>query len=166
MGFLGCLFKNKEKAAMPERVVYSPLKGRCIALSDVNDPVFSEGMMGPGLAILPEEGKLYAPADGEITVAFHTGHAVALKTSDGMEILIHIGIDTVNLEGDGFQTHVTEGNQVKIGDLLVSFDIQKITDAGYDPTTMIVITNAGEFGSLTGESIGNVDVKDRLFSIV
>lgn len=166
MGFWENLMGTKKKAAPAEKVVYSPLNGRVIPLSQVDDPVFSEGMMGPGVGIEPEEGSLYAPADGEITVAFPTGHAVALKTADGMEVLIHIGIDTVKLNGDGFQIHVAEGDKVKTGDLLVSFDIPKITSAGYPTTTMVLVSNADEAGTMTEPASGTVHVKDRLYAFV
>lgn len=120
--------------------------------------------MGPGAAILPEEGSLYAPVNGTITVAFPTGHAVALRSEDSMEVLIHIGLDTVKLNGDGFQIHVAEGDTVKAGDLLVSFDIQKITEAGYPTTTMVLVSNADEVGTMTDPASGTVSVMDRLYA--
>lgn len=164
MGFFGNLIGGKKKAAPAEKIVLSPLKGRVIPLSEVGDPVFSEGMMGPGVGIEPEDGSLYAPADGEITVAFPTGHAVALKSRDGLEVLIHIGIDTVKLNGDGFRIHVAEGDTVKAGDLLVSFDMQKITAAGYPLTTMVLVSNADEAGTMSEPASGTVNVKDRLYA--
>lgn len=166
MGFFGNLINGKKNNPPAEKVVYSPLSGRVIPLKEVDDPVFSEGMMGPGVAIQPEDGSLYAPADGEITVAFPTGHAVALKATDGMEILIHIGIDTVKLNGDGFQSHVSEGDKVKTGDLLVSFDMEKIADAGYPATTMVLVSNPDDAGTMTEPAYGTVHVKDRLYAFI
>lgn len=163
MGLLGKLFGKKEDESV--KVIGSPLRGNVIPLSDVADPVFSEGMMGPGVGIIPEEGKLCSPINGEITVAFHTGHAVGLKTMDNMDVLIHIGIDTVKMNGDGFELHVKEGDKVKKGDLLISFDVDKIKSCGYETTTMIVVSNADEFGKMINETSGPVKVGDNLFSI-
>lgn len=126
----------------------SPLSGKVLLLSDVPDKVFSSGAMGKGLAIDPEKGELIAPADGEITTIFPTGHAVGLTTKDGIEILMHIGMDTVELEGQGFETFVKQGDQVKAGDLLVRFDIEAIKAAGYSVITPIVITNTEHFADV------------------
>lgn len=126
----------------------SPLSGKVLPLSDVPDKVFSSVAMGKGLAIDPEKGELIAPADGEITTIFPTGHAVGLTTKDGIEILMHIGMDTVELEGQGFETFVKQGDQVKAGDLLVRFDIEAIKAAGYSVITPIVITNTEHFADV------------------
>ncbi|RBT59233.1 beta-glucoside-specific PTS transporter subunit IIABC [Enterococcus hirae] len=126
----------------------SPLSGKVLPLSNVPDKVFSSGAMGKGLAIDPEKGELIAPADGEITTIFPTGHAVGLTTKDGIEILMHIGMDTVELEGQGFETFVKQGDQVKAGDLLVRFDIEAIKAAGYSVITPIVITNTEHFADV------------------
>ncbi|EOS7670462.1 PTS glucose transporter subunit IIA [Enterococcus hirae] len=126
----------------------SPLSGKVLPLSDVPDKVFSSGAMGKGLAIDPEKGELIAPADGEITTIFPTGHAIGLTTKDGIEILMHIGMDTVELEGQGFETFVKQGDQVKAGDLLVRFDIEAIKAAGYSVITPIVITNTEHFADV------------------
>ncbi|MBO0481360.1 beta-glucoside-specific PTS transporter subunit IIABC [Candidatus Enterococcus courvalinii] len=123
----------------------SPLTGKVLPLSEVADQVFSSGAMGKGIAIEPEKGELLAPADGEITTIFPTGHAVGLTTTDGIEILMHIGMDTVELNGAGFETFVKQGDQVKAGDLLVKFDIDAIRAAGYSIVTPIVITNTDQF---------------------
>lgn len=130
------------------RNLKSPLSGKVLPLSDVPDKVFSSGAMGKGLAIDPEKGELIAPADGEITTIFPTGHAVGLTTKDGIEILMHIGMDTVELEGQGFETFVKQGDQVKAGDLLVRFDIEAIKAAGYSVITPIVITNTEHFADV------------------
>lgn len=126
----------------------SPLSGKVLPLSDVPDKVFSSGAMGKGLAIDPEKGELIAPADGEITTIFPTGYAVGLTTKDGIEILMHIGMDTVELEGQGFETFVKQGDQVKAGDLLVRFNIEAIKAAGYSVITPIVITNTEHFADV------------------
>lgn len=129
-------------------ILQSPLTGKIVALSDVKDPVFSSGAMGKGLAIEPEEGELIAPADGEITTIFPAGHAVGFTTTDGIEILMHIGMDTVELNGDGFTPHVKQGEKVTAGQSLVSFDIDKIQAAGYSTITPIVITNTNTFADV------------------
>lgn len=123
----------------------SPETGEIVPLSEVKDEVFSSGAMGKGVAIEPTDGTLYAPADGEIALVFPTGHAVGLNTSDGAEILMHIGMDTVELEGKGFETLVQKGETVKAGQPLVKFDIDAIKAAGYPVTTPIVVTNSKNY---------------------
>ena len=126
----------------------SPLKGKLIALSDVKDQVFSSGTMGRGAAVESPEGKVYAPFGGEITVFFDTKHAIGLKSDDGIEILIHVGMDTVNLKGEHFTAHKSQGDRVKKGDLLLEFDEPAIRKT-HDTTTPVVVTNAAEFGKIT-----------------
>lgn len=125
--------------------VYSPLNGEIVNLSDVPDKVFSTGGLGSGLAIIPSKGELTAPADGEITVVFPTGHAIGMITESGMEILMHIGLDTVELNGKYYDVRVEVGQQVLKGDLLVKFDIENIQNSGYNPITPILITNANQY---------------------
>ena len=122
-------------------VLSAPLEGKVLPLSSVHDDVFSKKRLGDGIAITPTKGELYAPVDGRIEMVYNSHHALGMKTADGIEILFHIGIDTVNMEGKGFEVLVQEQEQVAKGDLLVRFDIDKIKDAGFDPTTMIIITN-------------------------
>ena len=110
-------------------------------MKDVPDPVFSSGAMGQGVAVDPAVGKVFAPADAEVTVLFPTGHAVGLKTNKGTEILIHVGMDTVEMNGDGFTAHVAQGDKVKKGQLLIEFDIDKIKAAGHPIITPVLITN-------------------------
>ena len=119
----------------------SPLSGNLVALKDVPDPVFSSGAMGQGVAVDPAVGKVFAPADAEVTVLFPTGHAVGLKTDKGTEILIHVGMDTVEMNGDGFTAHVAQGDKVKKGQLLIEFDIDKIKAAGHPIITPVLVTN-------------------------
>lgn len=140
----------------------SPLTGKVLPLSEVPDQVFSSGVMGKGIAIDPEVGELVAPADGEITTIFPTGHAVGITTTDGAEILIHIGMDTVELNGNGFEILVKQGDLVKAGDLLIRFDIEAIRAAGYSVITPVVITNTDAFADILEldqkEIIANEDV--------
>ncbi|MEE8858096.1 MAG: sucrose-specific PTS transporter subunit IIBC [Leuconostoc mesenteroides] len=127
--------------------VDAPVSGHLIQLSDVPDNVFSTGMMGKGVAIEPSDGTIYAPADGEITVAYQTKHAYGLTTDDGVEILIHIGLDTVNLEGQGFESFVTQGQKVKKGDKLGTFDTNTIKKAGHQIITAIPKTSDSAVGA-------------------
>lgn len=128
-----------------EETLVSPLSGEVVALENVNDPVFSSGAMGKGLAIKPTEGVVYAPADAEVTIAFETGHAYGLKTASGAELLIHIGIDTVSMEGNGFEKLVAAGDKVKAGTPIARFDSNKIAAAGLEDTTMVIVTNTADF---------------------
>lgn len=116
-----------------------------ISLSDVEDDIFSSKVMGEGIAIIPSKGELYAPIDGEISLLFETNHALGMKTANGVEVLFHIGIDTVQLEGKFFKPLVKVGDQVKAGDLLIQFELEKIKEAGYDPVTLAVITNTDQY---------------------
>lgn len=131
-----------------EETLVSPLSGEVVALEDVNDPVFSSGAMGKGLAVKPSEGLVYAPADAEVTIAFETGHAYGLKTASGAELLIHIGIDTVSMNGDGFEKLVAAGDRVAAGTPIAKFDAGKIAAAGLDDTTMVIVTNTADFASV------------------
>ncbi|WP_339285581.1 beta-glucoside-specific PTS transporter subunit IIABC [Paenibacillus sp. FSL R5-0486] len=120
--------------------IYSPLTGKAVALSTINDPAFSTGAMGKGLAIVPEIGEVVAPVDGVVTSLFPTGHAIGLTTNAGTEILIHVGINTVALKGKHFSPVVQEGDIVRQGDLLIQFDIDKIKEAGYETVTPVIVT--------------------------
>lgn len=125
--------------------IVSPLNGELVALSEVPDQVFSTGLLGSGVAIIPSEGKLVAPCDGIITVAFPTGHAIGLVTNNSIELLMHIGLDTVELNGKYFDVKVKVGDSVAKGDVLVQFDIEKIKDSGYNTITPIIVTNTSDY---------------------
>ncbi|WHY55790.1 PTS sugar transporter subunit IIA [Peribacillus simplex] len=131
------LFGKKESVEQ----LLAPINGQVINIEDVPDPVFSGKMMGDGIAILPEEGVVVSPIDAEVIQVFHTKHALGLRTKHGIELLIHIGLETVNLNGEGFEAHVTEGQNVKAGDKLVTFDIDFIKSKAPSIVTPIVITN-------------------------
>ncbi|MGT2753642.1 sucrose-specific PTS transporter subunit IIBC [Streptococcus ovis] len=139
-----------------DEVLVSPLSGEVVELANVNDPVFSSGAMGKGLAVKPSEGVVYAPADAEVTIAFETGHAYGLKTASGAELLIHIGIDTVSMNGEGFEKLVAAGDKVKAGVPLAKFDSTKIAAAGLDDTTMVIVTNTADFTTVEGLAQGTV----------
>ena len=131
--------------ATASAVVSSPLQGKAIALEEVKDEVFSQKILGDGIAVVPEKGELYAPADGVIESVFGTKHAISMKTNAGAELLMHIGMDTVKRDGKGFDPQVKDGETVKKGQLLMKFDLDGIKADGYDVTTPIVVTNADEF---------------------
>lgn len=162
--------KNKQNATtqyQPEKVIIDPVKsgellapinGFVIPLSDVSDPVFSKEIMGKGIAIKPKSGELFSPADGEIIIAYETGHAYGIKTKNGGEVLLHIGIDTVSMNGNGFIQNVKVGQKVKAGDLLGSFDKEEIKKSGFDDTVIIVITNSASYNEILPLS-ENVDIK-------
>ncbi|MDQ8759367.1 PTS system trehalose-specific EIIBC component [Streptococcus ruminantium] len=136
----------KENTATPTTIsLLSPLAGDIKELSQAQDPVFAQGVMGKGILINPSEGSLVAPVDGEISVLFPTHHAVGITATNGSEILMHIGMDTVNLEGKGFTAHVKQGDQVKAGDQLISFDIAMIKEAGLLVETPVIVTNQADF---------------------
>lgn len=132
----------------------APVKGRLIPLAQVKDDVFSSGMLGPGAAVIPEEGCITSPCQGSVETVFPTGHAYGIKTEDGLELLIHIGIDTVELDGKGFSPEVKQGDLVKAGDVLAHVDLDAIRAAGYDPTVILVASSLPE-----GQSLAPVEEK-------
>ncbi|MGQ3378226.1 PTS sugar transporter subunit IIA [Priestia endophytica] len=136
------LFQKKVKTQTEE--IYSPLTGEVISLAEVPDPVFSNKMMGDGIAIIPKEGKLVSPVEGEIVQVFPTKHAIGIKSARGVEILIHVGLETVDLKGEGFETLVKEGQSVKVGDVLSTFDIHFLESKNKEIVTPIIITNTSE----------------------
>ena len=143
-------------------IVKSPVEGTVKDLAEVNDNVFAEGLMGKGIAIEPKVGKVVAPFDGIVEAIFKTNHAIGLKSKDGAEVLIHIGLDTVNLEGNHFKSHIEKGQAIKAGDLLVEFDIDAIKKEGYDVITPVIITNSDNFKDVMAVKNGEVTNKDDL----
>lgn len=148
---------DDDAVAVADELIAAPVSGELIQLKDVNDQVFSAEIMGKGAAIKPIDNNVYAVADGTVTVAYATKHAYGIKTNDGAEVLIHLGIDTVDLKGQYFTSNVKQGDTVKKGDLLGTFDIEKIQAAGYDPTVMIVVTNTMSYGDV--DKLNKTDVK-------
>ena len=140
------LSEAKKSAPLADLVeIASPLSGQVKELSQATDPVFAQGVMGQGVLIEPSQGDLLAPVDGVVSVLFPTKHAVGIVSDQGVEMLMHIGMDTVNLEGKGFTAHVSQGDRVKVGDKLISFDIDVIKDAGYVTETPVIITNQDQY---------------------
>ena len=161
---------QEEEVAAPateraDEKLRSPIVGEVVALSEVNDPVFSSGVMGQGIAVKPAKGVVYAPADAEIAIAFPTGHAYGLKTDNGAEILIHVGIDTVSLNGEGFEAKVSQGDRVRAGDIIGTFDSEVIAANGLDDTTMVIITNTMDYAEVTPIATGSVTNKTRVLEL-
>ena len=151
--------------APQNETIQTPIVGDVVALENVDDPVFSSGAMGQGIAVKPSQGVVYAPADAEVSIAFATGHAYGLKTANGAEILIHVGIDTVTMNGEGFEQKVAQGDKVKAGDVLGTFDSNKIAAAGLDDTTMIIVTNTADYASVTPVASGSVVKGDAIIEV-
>lgn len=145
--------------------VSSPVKGQAVALSTVNDPVFSSEMMGKGIAVVPESDEVFAPVDGTLTVVYDTKHAYGIESDKGAEILIHIGIDTVNLAGEHFTTAKQSGDQVKKGELLGTFDRAAIKKAGYDDTVMVIVTNTANYSDVAPLGKTGVAAGEEIFEI-
>ena len=146
------LFGMKDIEAKPtDEAVFAPLSGKVTEITEVPDPTFSQKMMGDGLAIIPTEGEVVSPVDGEIVQFFHTKHAIGIRSVTGAEILIHVGLETVSMNGEGFEGHVKVGDKVKAGDRLISFDLDLINEKAASTITPIVITN--------GEAVESLDKK-------
>lgn len=146
-------------------IIKSCIEGEAIELSKVKDEAFASGSIGKGVGIIPQKGVLYAPADGEISTVFVTGHAVGMVTDKEAEILMHIGINTVEMNGEGFTKKVKDGQKVKAGDILIEFDIEKIKKAGYDTTTMLVISNSEEYSDIGVLNLGEVKQNNDILII-
>lgn len=166
-------FENKSmdkidanESLVKEQSIASPLTGIVKKLSQVNDPAFSSESMGKGVAIEPTIGNVLSPVNGEILAIFPTGHAIGIKSDAGAEILIHIGINTVELEGKYFETHVKKGDKVKTGELLVSFDIEKIKEEGYEVITPVVITNSTAYKDIIQTNKENILANETLLSLL
>jgi len=156
-------FSDEAKADL---TLTSPMAGELVALSDVNDEAFASGALGPGVAISPAaHAVVVAPCDGKVTVAFPTGHAYGLKSASGVQILIHIGMDTVKLDGKGFTPRVSKGDIVKRGDVLAEVDWDVIREAGYDTITPMVVTNKKKFGEVTPAAPGPVGISDTVVTV-
>ncbi|ADU30037.1 PTS sugar transporter subunit IIA [Evansella cellulosilytica] len=152
--------KQKNNVQMPdangEDTIFSPLNGKVVSLSQVPDPTFSQKMMGDGVAIMPSDGTVVSPVIGEIIQVFPTKHAIGIKTVNGVEVLIHIGLETVNLNGEGFTAFVKQGDKVAKGEKLISFDLDIINEKASSTITPIVITNGELVKSLKNEENGDV----------
>ena len=168
-GDLGVEAKTEEtkeiQSAGQAQVIASPLTGDVLPLSETPDAVFASGAMGQGVAIRPSVGEVVAPADGTIRLLFPTNHAIGLATDDGAELLIHVGMDTVELDGKSFTAHVVQGSKVKKGQLLLSFDMEAIQKAGYSVVTPVIVTNSADYETVETVASGQVDLGDKLLEI-
>ena len=159
MGFFSKLFSKGEKANA--NGIYAPIAGKAVAITEVPDPTFAEGMLGNGVAIIPADGKVYAPCDATVDLMFATGHAVSLVAANGAEILIHVGLETVGLEGKPFTVHIQSGDTVKKGDLMMEVDLEAVKAAGLNTITPVVICNTDDFATfetVVGKDVTSADV--------
>lgn len=152
--------------SLKQEIIASPLTGTVVKQADIEDPVFSSGAMGKAIAINPTEGIVYAPVNAEVATLFPTGHAIGLKTENDAEILIHVGLDTVELEGAGFEVFIEQGQQVQAGQKLVSFDIDLIRERGYSAETPIIVTNTDDFEDVLFTDSEDIEQGDYLLTIV
>lgn len=153
-------------AATTEETLTSPVNGTQIPLAEVADETFASEMLGATVAVEPADGKIVAPCDGEVSNIFETGHAVCITTEAGGEILIHIGIDTVKMDGKGFTKKVSDGDKVHAGDILVEADLEEIKNAGYQTTTMMILTNTDEFGNVTKAEPAEVKTTSKVMTLI
>lgn len=156
----------KTKSKDEKILVASPLKGKLMELKDVKDEAFSSGALGKGVAVMPKEGVLYAPADGTISAFFPTGHAIGLTTDTGLELLMHVGMDTVQLDGKGFKPLEAAGDVVKKGQKLLEFDMELIQEAGYSLVTPVLVTNSDDFAEIVPSEAEEVQAGDLLLSVI
>ncbi len=158
-------YQDSKESNEKEIIISSPVKGKVVPLSEVPDETFSQEMLGKGVAIIPEQNQFYAPVSGEVSVVFPTGHAIGLTSEDGTELLIHIGLDTVQLNGDGFHVKVQQGQKIKQGDLLVEVDIDAIKEKGYSVITPILVTNPDQYQEIEKLKVGSSEAKEGLLKL-
>ena len=153
------------KSDATDIIIQSPMSGVAVPLNQVNDPTFAEGILGKGIAIEPESGRVLSPVNGTIRTIFETGHAVGLESEEGAEVLIHVGLDTVNLKGKHFDVKMKAGDEVKVGDCILEFDLEAIRDEGYDVITPIIISNYGNYEAVEAAASGPVTFGSPLLTI-
>lgn len=155
------LFKKKSDGIE----IGAPVKGKAVAITEVSDPTFGDEILGKGVAIIPTDGNVYAPADGTVELLFDTMHAVSMTTTDGVELLIHIGLDTVSLKGEHFTAHKATGDTVKKGDLLISVDLDAVKAAGFDVITPMVVCNTSDYQAVEAIVGSDVEPGDSVLKI-
>lgn len=163
MGLLDKLFGKKETA---ELEVGAPLAGEVVPVSQVKDPTFADEILGKGIAIRPTGNKVYAPCDGTIGMMFDTGHAVSMTSTEGTEILIHVGLETVGLNGKHYTVHAANGDEVKKGQLLIEFDREAIAAEGYDTITPVVICNSMDYSEVKTFTGKTVEPGEKVVALV
>ena len=157
--------ENKEVTKLEEETILTPIKGEVKSIEESSDAAFASGALGKGVVILPEEGKVYAPVTGTVTVLFPSLHAIGITSDAGVELLIHIGINTVQLNGEGFTAHIKQGDQIKQGQLLVEFDMNKIKEAGYSLETPVLVTNYADLKEIKNTSASSVQLQETLIEV-
>lgn len=157
--------ENKEVTKLEEETILSPIKGEVKSIEESSDAAFASGALGKGVVILPKEGKVYAPVTGTVTVLFPSLHAIGITSDAGVELLIHIGINTVQLNGEGFTAHIKQGDQIKQGQLLVEFDMNKIKEAGYSLETPVLVTNYADLKEVKNTSASSVQLQETLIEV-
>ena len=157
--------ENKEATKLEEETILAPIKGEVKPIEESSDAAFASGALGKGVVILPEEGKVYAPVTGTVTVLFPSLHAIGITSDAGVELLIHIGINTVQLNGEGFTAHIKQGDQIKQGQLLVEFDMNKIKEAGYSLETPVLVTNYADLKEVKNTSASSVQLQETLIEV-
>lgn len=145
--------------------IAAPISGTLVRQADLSDQVFVSGMLGPGVGIVPTDSVVCAPVSGQVSAAFKTGHAFVITTEGGLQVLIHIGVDTVTMKGDGFQAHVRAGDSVTRGERLATVDFDKVRDARLDPTTIIVVMNSEGSASVVPVDCGSVQTGDPIIDV-
>lgn len=157
--------ENKEVTKLEEETILAPIKGEVKPIEESSDAAFASGALGKGVVILPEEGKVYAPVTGTVTVLFPSLHAIGITSDAGVELLIHIGINTVQLNGEGFTAHIKQGDQIKQGQLLVEFDMNKIKEAGYSLETPVLVTNYADLKEVKNTNASSVQLQETLIEV-
>ena len=158
--------KEVKSSKLEKEIVASPIKGEVLNLSDIEDAAFASGVLGQGVAIIPSDGKVVAPVDGVVTTLFPSLHAIGILSDDGVEVLIHIGLNTVQLEGRGFEAYIKNGDRITKGQTILNFDIDVIKEAGYSVVTPIVITNSSQFLDVVQTESKDVELEDNLITII
>lgn len=161
-------FKFMEKLGLGDNnkiEILSPIEGETCSLEEVSDPTFQQKILGDGIAIKPRSTKVVSPVNGTIAVVFHTKHAISIIADDGIELLIHVGIDTVNLKGEYFSAHVNAGDKVKAGDLLLEFDMDGIIGKGYQLITPVIVCNTANYSEVLPHTGNSVRALDKIITL-
>lgn len=159
------LFEKIGQKFNSRKIVYMPITGKVITLSEIKDGVFSEGILGKGVGIIPEEGIVYAPFDGEVILIADTKHAIGLKSTQGVELIIHVGMDTVEMNGKGFSQQVKVGDSIKCGQQIMTFSLEEISKSGYATTTAVIVTNSDKFKAIEVLLEGHQEKQKELLSL-
>ena len=161
------MFGFLKKGSSDENVetIAAPIIGEAVESAQINDPTFAEEMLGKGIAIKPEMGKMFSPVDGTVSTVFDTKHAVSFTSDKGAEVLVHVGLDTVNLKGEFYTAHVKDGDSVKKGDLVLEFDMDKIKEAGYELITPVIICNTDDYKEIETVVGKNVTADDTIMKL-